>query len=354
MTERVPKHASIFRILRNRLLRRVYESRLPGLRSLAEELKTDPKTVQCALAQLEAIGLVRRVERQGTFAVTEKDQGRRLGRTYVSLISPPPFMVHGDANFWVTGVLYAFYRAAEEHNLEVMLRLSRDPAHAIAAVMDDAHDGHCAGTCLLSIPVRTEELLQLAGLGGGIVVADWDIDEALVPCVLFDNVQAGRLAANHLLELGHHRILSVASRSCSPSHENRWQGFQEVIREAGLPEQERIVDVNRLQENVLAHLRGDTPPTALVMPTADGADSVIQLAESAGIGVPRNLSVVTYGGFLNTVRGKHITTVVMDYEEMGRRAFENLLKAGTSAPPGREIIPCKLVQGMTTGPAASG
>ncbi|KPJ52696.1 MAG: hypothetical protein AMS16_06050, partial [Planctomycetes bacterium DG_58] len=94
MTERVPKHASIFRILRNRLLRRVYESRLPGLRSLAEELKTDPKTVQCALAQLEAIGLVRRVERQGTFAVTEKDQGRRLGRIYVSLISPPPFMVH--------------------------------------------------------------------------------------------------------------------------------------------------------------------------------------------------------------------------------------------------------------------
>ena len=351
MTERLPKHASIFRVLRNRLLRGDYESRLPGLRSLAEELRTDPKTVQCALAQLEGVGLVKRVERQGTFAVADEELARRSGRTYVSIVAPPPYIVHGDASFWVTAVLYAFYRAAEAHHLEIMLRLSKDPAHGIATVMDDAHDNHCAGTCLLSIPVRREELLQLASLGGGIVVADWDIDKGLVPCVLFDNVKAGRLAAKHLLELGHRRILGVAAASLSPSQENRWAGFQEAIREAGLPDQERIVDMNRLQSSILAHLRNENPPTAIVTSSADRADETIQLAESAGIRVPQDLSVLTYGGFLNTVRGKHITTVVMDYEEMGRRAFENLLKSDSLQPPHCERIPCSLVQGMTTGPA---
>ena len=167
MPESLPKHASIFRILRNRLLRGVYESRLPGLRDLAEELGSDPKTVQCSLAQLEAVGLVRRVERQGTFAVSAEELQRRSGRSYVSLVTPPPYVVRGDSDFWGTGVLYAFYREAERHNLEVMLRMSGDPTHAMATVMDDAHDSHCIGTCLLSIAVATRELLQLAGLGGG-------------------------------------------------------------------------------------------------------------------------------------------------------------------------------------------
>ena len=109
--------------------------------------------------------------------------------------------------------------------------------------------------------------------------------------------------------------------------------------------------MNRLQANILAQLRGADPPTALVLPSADRADEAIQFAESAGLRVPQDLSVLTYGGFLNTVRGKHITTVVMDYEEMGRCAFECILGADSVQPPGKNVISCNLVQGLTTGPA---
>jgi LacI family transcriptional regulator len=248
-------------------------------------------------------------------------------------------------------VIYAFCRSAEEHNVEVMLRLTDDPVRATAAVLDDTRDAHCAGTCLLSIPVNTGAALQMAGRGGGIVVADWDLEDPVVPCVVFDNIMAGRLCAKHLLQLGHRRILSVAAYRNSPSNQDRWEGFRQAIRAAGLPEQERILDMNRLQENILAHLRSEHPPTALVMPAPDAADDTIRLAESAGIAVPNDLSVITYGGYLNAARGRRITTVVMDYESMGRRSFEQLLETDTTQRPRREVIPCTLVQGMTTGPA---
>lgn len=353
MDSMASKNLNVCRILRSRLMRGTYRDRLPSIRQLAKELSTDPKTVQCALAQLEVAGLVRRVPRRGTFAVGGGEGTTPQAATYVCITTDSPSIVRGDTRFFGIPIIAAFHDEAKGHQLDVVIRFSDDPSRTVAKALDDARNHRCAGTCLLSIPVSTATALRLAQAGGGIVVADWDMEEILVPCVVFDNLVAGRQAAEHLMQLGHRRIAYVSGTRGSPSQEDRWQGFCQALARAGLTPPAPIVDMDHFSEDFLASVRGPDAPTAVVICNTSVADETIQLVESAGMVIPRDLSVITFGGYLTVTQGRRITAVVMDYQEMGKKALQALLDEDAFRRSRREVIRTTLVVGTTTAPPDS-
>lgn len=117
----------------------------------------------------------------------------------------------------------------------------------------------------------------------------------------FDNLAGGRMTVKRLAELGHRRIAYVHS----PLHLNfarqRYDGFVEGMREAHLAVSAKAVVAGGLErragyaagQHLLALRRR---PTAIVVDSGLGGIGVIRALMDAGIGIPRDISVLVYEG----------------------------------------------------------
>ncbi len=73
------------------------------------------------------------------------------------------------------------------------------------------------------------------------------------------------------------------------------------------------------------------------------------LAAQAGVRVPQDLSIVSFGD-LHAFHSAPLTFVAMDYEAIGRAALDALLDEDFRANPRRALLPVKLVDHGTTAP----
>lgn len=349
----LPRHSQVSRIIRSRLLRGAYSGRLPSERDLASELGTNPKTVQCALAQLEAVGLVRREQRKGTFAVPLIGGSPESRTMRVRLVHSIGNLQESNAlSFWSSRVIFQFQRAAATLGLEVILEYA-DLLETDRVVMDaviHSRDLRCAGTCLLSSPIDTPLALRLSEAVGPVVVADWDLEEPLFPHVVFDNLNAGCLAAQHLLELGHRRLAWLDYDLPETSRKDRRRGVEETLRQAGTTLSAEVFPggMDDFTRSLLEVLRGPGRPTALVCGNPDLADIAIYVANRNGFPVPEQLSVIALGQAGETPAPPGLAVIGMDYEGMGAKSLELLLDERASAHPRREVARVWLESGITT------
>ena len=342
----------VMQVLRSRIVRGHYAGKLPGERALAAELGTNPKTIQLALIRLEAVGMIRRVERHGTFAVPPAELPRSAGIVYARLVSKPPFTLWGDASFWSSAIVYGFHKAARERGLTIALEYSDDVDRVLDDALAEARTAGCVGTCILSLAVETKHALRLAQAQGPVVLADWEIEHPLVPCIVFDNFGAGRLVAEHLVKLGHRRIAFVNYASPSPNMRERLRGVEQFLSDVGSPLARKVFFQGHNFEDIAGLLAAPDPPTAIISGSRHVAEILIELALNGGTRIPQDLSVVTFGG--GQVLGRRrITMAAMDHEALGRRALEMLLDERGAASPPRVVLPVTLADAATTAPPAA-
>ncbi len=341
------KHLSVCRIIRNRIVKGAYSGKLPSGRILAEELETDPKTIQCAMAQLEIMGLVQRMQRKGIFVTPANERSRPLESGFVSLITEGAGQ-YGD--IWQAPIIVAFQHAAREHQLDVVLRFLDDEGRTLSEALDNAVNRRCAGTCILALPVSAAAIMRLAQSGASVVVADWDLEEVLLPCVVFDNYTAGRQAAEYLIELGHRRIAYISGSQISPDQRDRLQGFQHAAQRAGLELLPPAVDGQTFARAFSASRGEPRAATAVVVWNDIVSEDMLDIFEETGVALPRDLSLITYGGRLTARRGRRITAVAMDHEGMGRTALETLLDERSFREPRKILVSSMVRKGPTTGP----
>ena len=179
--------------------------------------------------------------------------------------------------------------------------------------------------------------------------------EEKIPVVLLDTRVAGcnedfvgvddlagmEMAARHLIELGHTRIVYAGPEhpfmATVRSQGDRYVGCTRACVQSGLqaPEIWRvegnyIVDDDSILENIKANLRGSLSrknrPTAIVTFNDIIALQIILAAQDIGLKVPDDLSVV---GFDNSQLGKKnnipITTVNPKPEDLGETAVDLLI-----------------------------
>lgn len=346
-----PITPSVIRILRGRIVRGIYSGKLPGERVLAAELKTNPRTVQNALMWLEATGLVRRRERSGTFVVAPGERAGKGGFLHVRLLAEQPVVSARESRYWAWLIVYGFKMAAQARQIPVVSEYRDSVEEAVREAIVESAAPNCAGVCILALPVETSHAIRLAAAPGAVVLADLSLEEALVPTVCFDDLGAGRLAAEHLVRLGHRRIAFAMPTPADSSGHDRLKGTQEWLAGMGM----KLCRVEIYPEDHPAALRrllaGAEPPTALIVSTTHAGEIMHELAVAGGVAVPRLLSLVTFAD-PRMLHNRALTVVAMDHEALGRRAFEALLDEELLDDPRRVYLPSHLIPGATTAPPA--
>ena len=188
------------------------------------------------------------------------------------------------------------------------------------------------------------------------VLVDRRSDE--LPSVHIDDEAGGRLATEHLLELGHTRIAFVGDTEENPygfdSSAHRRAGYEAAMRDAGVavdPTFVRTAPYGRDNARALGRelLQAAVPPSAIFAASDDQALGVLEAAEAASVSVPDRLSVVGFDD-LEVARYARLTTVAQPLEASGARGVDLLLEALAGGSPRSEQLDCELVVRGTTAP----
>ena len=244
-------------------------------------------------------------------------------------------------------------RVADADYRLVLLDVER-PDRVIDSVGSFAVHGRVDGLLVISLAVPAG--FRLGHLPT--VLVDRRSDE--LPSVSIDDAAGGRLATEHLLELGHTRIAFVGDLEDSPygfdSSAQRRAGYEAALGDAGVavdPALVRAAPHGRDHARALARelLGSAAPPTAIFAASDDQALGVLEAAEAASVPVPDRLSVVGFDD-LEVARYVHLTTVAQPLEASGACGVELLLDALAGGTPRSERLDCELVVRGTTAAAS--
>jgi len=223
--------------------------------------------------------------------------------------------------------------------------------------------GRIDGLLAVSLAPSAADLRRLEAMPMPVVLVDRAHDR--LPAVTIDNVAGGRMAAEHLLELGHERIAFLGDAEDAAddafgfdSSARRCEGFSTTLAEAGLPlAGDRIVlrpHGRATARAAAAELLAEAErPTAIFASSDVQAIGVLEAAQSLGVRVPDELSVIGFddveaAGFTN------LTTVAQPLEESGALGAELLLRVLSGEPARGRRLPLAIVRRGSTAPSLVG
>lgn len=165
-----------------------------------------------------------------------------------------------------------------------------------------------------------------------IVAVDPHIETTQLPTVRCDSYAGAITATQYLIGLGHRRIGFLGGRTDLQSSKDREAGYRAALVDAGLDIDESLIgDGGYSSELTIGPattlLSGPHPPTAIFAANDLSAIEVIKVAESLGLSVPHDLSVV---GFDNIPEAAlfhtPLTTMAQPLQEMGAIAMDMLVR----------------------------
>jgi LacI family transcriptional regulator len=178
--------------------------------------------------------------------------------------------------------------------------------------------------------------------------------------VVIDDVAGGRLATQHLIDMGHRKIGFVGDQLENPfnfiSSRDRYEGYRQALVEASIPfraQHHRQAEHGREPARQMASdlLATSDPPTAIVAASDTQAFGVLEAARDAGLRVPGDLSVIGYDD-IEIAEYLGLTTIRQPLFALGVEGVELLLDSIANPPPAprRVLLPVELVVRGTTAP----
>jgi LacI family transcriptional regulator len=231
------------------------------------------------------------------------------------------------------------------------------------------HDGwerrylsRLAGTLIDGAVLVTPTVVE-ARYRAPIVAVDPHTGPSDLPTIDSDNLHGGRLATEHLLELGHRRIGLLAGRPDLESARLREAGYRAALADAGIPVDDALVvrgDFNPAVSRDAARSLLTLPdrPTAVFAANDWSAFALMEVAADLGLQVPEDVSVIGFDNIPESALAHPaLTTVHQPIQEMGRRAVELLVRLidgdpDAAAAPTRLTLPTSLVVRRSTQPPA--
>ncbi len=261
--------------------------------------------------------------------------------------------------------------------------VSFGPASALWAVEQAAHESGY-GVSVVSLGESSMQtidyaLTRLAGQGveGIVMIAPQDaavravyqsiqgipvvtlsgFDEGYDQPIMVDSVEGSRAATQHLIDLGHRRILHLSGPAGFEVSELRVRGWRQALIEAELPVTTPYVGDWTAQSGYRAGLElvKDLRATAAYVAQDRMAQGLLLALHEAGRRVPEDFSVV---GFDDVPEAAYtippLTTVRQDFAALGQRAVDALLARISGEEPTRQVplVP-NLVIRASSGPAPS-
>ncbi len=253
------------------------------------------------------------------------------------------------------------YRAADAAGFGLALSAfgpSRSETEATASLV--AY--RCEGLVLVGPTGRSAALGPVAGTPT--VVLARAVQREGIVVVRTDDRRGARLAAEHLIGLGHRHLVHVDGGR-APGAAERRQGFRRAVERAGLSgsllaggltEAEGL----RAGDVLVRRRRGRTAPTGVVAFNDRCAFGLVTALRRAGARVPEDLSVVGFDDSrLAALPGVDLTTIRQDAAGLADHAVAQILARLPGAGPARAtreiretvVAPELVVRSTTIGPA---
>ncbi len=332
--------------------------RLPSERQLATEFGVSRASVQGAIQELQALGVLDR---------TPNCRPVVLGGSSKPSVAPRP--MKDQIAVWI-------YPTLDELGATTILQGMRS---ALGAAGYNMVIG-CAEKVELDAAQESEErflrsLTENRSIAGAMIWQTGGRDFAMayeallksdIPLVFVDreppepiladvvscnNRRAARTAVKHLLELGHRKIAMIMNKERVSSVEDRLDGYLSVLRESGIAVREdyvirldvasRQIQQTDAQDLVDTILGLPDPPTAIFAVNDQIGMFVKDAMTRRGVRVPEDLSIVGFDWLLRWLpSGGDLTTISQPFEAIGVAAAERLLERirSRSNEPIRQVL----------------
>jgi len=153
-------------------------------------------------------------------------------------------------------------------------------------------------------------------------------------CVNSDDYMGGRLAAEHLIKLGHKKVVHLKGSDDVTTSLPRMKGFLDTFEAAGIDLGDDCIVPSgfdwkfgyQSMQDILRDRAGNLP-TAIFAANDLCAEGAIRAIREAGLSVPGDFAIVGYDDtWYSTMTQPPLTTVHMPIVEMGRLAADLLIK----------------------------
>jgi DNA-binding LacI/PurR family transcriptional regulator len=262
-------------------------------------------------------------------------------------------LVPDIANPFFGGLVHAAEGAAAARGYTVVFSTAELDPTLEARAVEVLHDKRVDALLYLGGTDRENKALRALAKTGTPVIA---LDEALstIPrtasLVTVDNVGGGRLAARHLLELGHTELGAITGPSGLPTARERLKGFS-AGASGHKPHRRRIryADAYTIEGGrAAAHdlLEHESDVTALFCANDLMALGALEAARGLGCRVPADLSLVGFDDiFVAGLVSPPLTTIRQPLARLGKEAAELAIALieGNATAPERRVLPVELV-----------
>jgi LacI family transcriptional regulator len=221
------------------------------------------------------------------------------------------------------------------------------------------------GIIISPIDPEPASLLEMSGHGTPVVLIDQPRGDLDLCAAAVDHPHGGRLAAEHLLSLGHRRLAYLGGVVDAGPVTQRREGIRAALAAGGLDPDRALLDIRmpihppplvEAAAAAVAQILSAVPrPTAVVCLNDTAALGVLRGLDAAGLRVPADMSVVGYDDLQFAPRlAPPLTTVNQPKYELGQAAADLLLDEARPDHAHREIwFQPALVVRSSTAPAPS-
>jgi len=223
------------------------------------------------------------------------------------------------------------------------------------AMVEALLEHRTAGIVLVSPRLAATAIAEVAA-AVPVVVVGRRVRSAAVDCVITDEMLGARLAVDHLVGLGHERIVHVdggAGAGAAP----RRSGYRRAMAGAGLAALAEVLPGDFTEQAGVAAAQAmmarGSLPTAVFGANDLVAAGMLDRFEDNGVEVPEDVSIVGYDNtFLAALHRMSLTTIDQPRVEMGRLALELVLERvdGRREPRTHVTQPTLVVRGSSGPP----
>ena len=305
-------------------------------KALAELLGLHPSTVSLVLNDAPLAAAIPEETKKRIFAAAQEyDYRPNLYAKY--LFSKKSFTVAvllpALGEDYSTDVLAGVDSALVEKNYAFFLAIHHGDAKLIQEYPRRLAQRAVEGIILINTPIPAPLGVPTVSIGSQPRIGD-------MVRIMVDNYRGGRLAAEHVLSLGHRQIAVIKGHPWRPASEERWRGIEDAAREASVRIDHRLAlqlrdEGNQQLPSTPAEgyqcakelLGSGLPFTALLTFNDLTAIGAMRALHEAGKRVPEDVSLVGFDDIKAAAYSiPGLTTLRQPLRRMGALAGEQLLR----------------------------
>lgn len=235
-----------------------------------------------------------------------------------------------DTNFY-TKVIWGIENEAKANGYDVLVNFMKKDLFEIPSCIENRK----VSGILVVGTIKDEFLAEILSYNIPTVLVDHASFMFSTDAVLTQNIPGSYRGTKYLIEKGHKKIGFFGEKDFSLSFRERWLGFKEAMRDAGLPVNEDYCVTEDVERHVLSKNYEEIAnrlkklkefPTAWVCSNDSNAITLYNALNIMGIKVPKDVSIVGFDDIdMCNIVTPPLTTIHINKELMGIKAVKRLL-----------------------------